>query len=25
VTYYPPESTNLSVTWGTPTVVATTT
>ena len=25
VTYYPPESTNLSVTWGTPTVAATTT
>lgn len=24
VTYYPPESTNLSVTWGTPTVAATT-
>ena len=24
VTYYPPETTNLSVTWGTPTVVATT-
>ena len=24
VTYYPPESTNLSVTWGTPTVVAST-
>jgi len=25
VTYYPPESTNLSVTWGTPSVAATTT
>jgi len=25
VTYYPPETTNLSVTWGTPTVAATTT
>ena len=25
VTYYPPETTNLSVTWGTPTVVASTT
>jgi hypothetical protein len=25
VTYYPPETTNLTSTWGTPTVAATTT